>query len=39
MSAEAVVTLRDLGFTDVVELRGGMDAWVAERRELLPAAG
>lgn len=39
MSAEAVATLEDLGYTDVVELRGGMDAWVAEGRELLPAAG
>lgn len=39
MSAVAVGTLRDLGYTDVVELRGGMDAWVAEGRELLPPAG
>lgn len=39
MSAEAVATLRDLGYTDVVELRGGMDAWVADGRELLPPAG
>lgn len=39
MSAEAVVTLRDLGYTQVVELRGGMDAWVAGGRKLLPAAG
>ena len=36
MSAEAVSTLRDLGYTDVVELRGGMDAWVDDGRELLP---
>ena len=39
MSAEAIRTLRDLGYVDVVELRGGMDAWVAEDRELLPPAG
>lgn len=39
MSAEAVTTLLDLGYTDVVELRGGMDAWTADGRELLPAAG
>ena len=30
MSAEAVQTLRDLGYTDVVELRGGMEAWTAD---------
>ena len=39
MSADAVAVLRDLGYTDVVELRGGMDAWVADGRELLPPAG
>ena len=39
MSADAVATLRDLGYTDVVELGGGMDAWVADGRELLPPAG
>ena len=39
MSAEAVATLQNLGYTDVVELRGGMDAWVADGRELLPPAG
>ena len=39
MSAEAVTTLRELGYTDVVELRGGMEAWTADGRELLaPAA-
>ena len=39
MSAEAVQTLRDLGYTDVVEMRGGMEAWTADGRELLaPAA-
>ncbi|TFV66511.1 UNVERIFIED_ORG: rhodanese-like domain-containing protein [Bacillus sp. AZ43] len=35
MSTEAVQTLRDLGYTDLVELRGGMDAWTADGRELL----
>jgi rhodanese-related sulfurtransferase len=39
MSAVTVGTLRDLGYTDVVELRGGMDAWAADDRELLPPAG
>ena len=39
MSAEAVAVLRDLGYTDVVELRGGMDAWAADDRELLPPVG
>ena len=39
MSAEAVATLQDLGYTEVTELRGGMDAWVADGRELLPPAG
>lgn len=35
MSAEAVQTLRDLGYTEVVELRGGMEAWTADGRDLL----
>ena len=39
MSAETVATLRQFGYTDVVELRGGMDAWVADGRELLLPAG
>lgn len=38
MSADAVATLRELGYTDVVELRGGMVAWTADGRELLPPA-
>lgn len=37
MSAEAVGTLADLGYRDVVELRGGMVAWAASGRPLLPA--
>jgi len=39
MTAQAVAVLRELGYTDVVQLRGGMDAWAADGRELLPAAG
>ena len=35
MSAEAVTTLLSLGYSDLVELRGGMDAWVDDGRELL----
>ena len=39
MSAEAVQELLGLGYTDVVELRGGMDAWTADGRELLTSTG
>ncbi|WP_211661425.1 rhodanese-like domain-containing protein [Modestobacter muralis] len=39
MSAEALPVLTELGYTDVVELSGGMDAWVADGRELLPPVG
>ncbi|KMO72862.1 rhodanese-like domain-containing protein [Mycolicibacterium chlorophenolicum] len=35
MSATAAEALRGLGFTDVVELRGGMRAWQADGRELI----
>jgi rhodanese-related sulfurtransferase len=35
MSAIAAETLRDLGYTDVVELRGGMRAWQADGRQLI----
>ncbi len=35
MSAIAVQTLAGLGFVDIVELRGGMDAWRASGRTLL----
>lgn len=38
MSATAVADLARLGYTDVVELDGGMHAWVADGRELLPPA-
>lgn len=34
MSTTAAETLRDLGYTDVVELRGGMRAWQADGRPL-----
>ena len=36
MSTEAVPTLRELGFTRITELSGGMDAWQADGRQLLP---
>lgn len=36
MSAEAVQTLVQLGYRNVVELRGGMQAWTASGRSLLP---
>lgn len=35
MSAIAAETLRDLGYTDVVELRGGMRAWQTDGRPLI----
>lgn len=35
MSAIAAATLHDLGYTDVVELRGGMRAWQADGRPLI----
>ena len=38
MSALAGTVLRQLGYTDIVELRGGMDAWVADGRPLLATA-
>ena len=39
MSAEAVPTLRSLGFTRITELAGGMQAWEADGRRLLPPGG
>jgi rhodanese-related sulfurtransferase len=39
MSAIAGPELTALGYTDVVELRGGMQAWQASGRPLLPAGG
>ena len=38
MSAVAARTLAGLGYTDVVELEGGMEAWVASGRKLQPSA-
>ncbi|WP_104131256.1 rhodanese-like domain-containing protein [Cryobacterium sp. M91] len=35
MSAVAATTLAELGYKDVVELDGGMDAWVTSGRTLL----
>ncbi len=37
MSAIAGPELTALGYTDIVELRGGMEAWQADGRQLLPA--
>lgn len=37
MSEEAVAALTDLGYTDIVDLDGGMQAWTAEGLPLLPA--
>lgn len=39
MSAAAVPTLRSLGFTRITELSGGMQAWEADGRRLLPPSG
>ena len=36
MSTLATATLGDLGYTDVIELEGGMEAWRADGRALLP---
>lgn len=36
MSAEAVATLTELGYADIVDLEGGMQAWTAEGLPLLP---
>ena len=38
MSATAGRDLLDLGYSDVVELDGGMQAWQSSGRTLLPAA-
>lgn len=35
MSAEAIPVLQSLGYTDITELAGGMDAWTAAGRPLL----
>ncbi len=37
MSEDASRTLADLGYTDVVDLRGGMNAWTASGRDLVPS--
>ena len=36
MSAIAVATLHALGYTDIVELSGGYDAWLQSGRTLQP---
>jgi rhodanese-related sulfurtransferase len=38
MSADAVDDLKTLGYTDIVELDGGFNAWVEAGRALEPAA-
>ena len=38
MSATAAETLAAMGYTDIVDLQGGMAAWQATGRDLLPAA-
>ena len=35
MSAEAVVTLAGLGYTNIVELAGGMNAWRESGRQIV----
>lgn len=35
MSAEAVVTLAGLGYTNIVELDGGMNAWSESGRQIV----
>jgi rhodanese-related sulfurtransferase len=37
MSATAAATLHDLGYHNIVELRGGMRAWQADGRPLIGA--
>lgn len=37
MSATAAATLSSMGYSDIVDLRGGMEAWQAAGRDLLPA--
>lgn len=39
MSAEAARTLADLGYTDIVDLDGGMEAWQASGRSILGVPG
>ena len=39
MSAIAGQTLTDLGYTDIVELKGGMEAWQASGKSLIPESG
>lgn len=39
MSAIAGETLTELGYTDIIELRGGMRAWGAAGRPMIPTEG
>lgn len=39
MSQTAVLTLAQMGYVDVIELGGGMNAWVVSGRTLVPAEG
>lgn len=38
-SALAARTLQDLGYTDVAHLEGGMKAWTADGRDVVPPPG
>ena len=38
-SAVAVPILEQLGYKNIVELRGGMAEWLASGRKLVPASG
>lgn len=38
MSESAAETLSEMGYDDIVDLRGGMEAWLSAGRELEPAA-
>ncbi len=39
MSEEALVTLSKMGYTNVRHLAGGMDAWIASKKDLIDLSG